>query len=73
MTEDQAVQIARSTAEAEGWPFLEPVQVMRRKPWFRSSGGTWEIFSNARFLGGNVRVVIEDQTGEVRSKSFIPR
>jgi hypothetical protein len=33
----------------------------------------WEVWTNAETLGMNVRVEIDDSTGKVRHKAFLPR
>jgi hypothetical protein len=73
MTESEVLEIVRRVASEQGWPYVEPVLVRRRRPWFRQIGGTWEIFTNRNFIGGNVRMIVEDETGAVVSKGFIPR
>jgi hypothetical protein len=73
MTEQEAIAVARRAAEAKGWPFVEPLLVMRKKPWFRSEGGSWEIFTNRFAIGGNVRIVLDDRTGAVLAEGFVRR
>jgi hypothetical protein len=73
MTEAEVLAVVRRVAAERGWPYAEPVLVTRRRPWFRKSGGTWEIFTNRGFIGGNIRMVIEDETGVVLSQGFSPR
>lgn len=73
MTEDEVLEIVRRVAAEEGWPYSEPVLVTRRRPWLRRTGGTWEIFTNRNFMGGNIRIVVDDDTGEIVNKGFIPR
>jgi hypothetical protein len=73
VTEEEALALAKRAAEEKGWPFIEPTLVMRRKPWLRKHGGTWEIFTNRFAVGGNVRVVIDDVTGAVLELGFLRR
>jgi hypothetical protein len=72
MNEEQAVAIARRTAEQEGWAWVDPPLATLRKGWSGRSG-RWEIFSNARALGAKVRVVLDDETGTVTEKGYVPR
>jgi hypothetical protein len=71
MTEDRVIEVARDVASAQGWPWLEPVRVRRRRRWFRSP--LWEVVSNSDALGMNVRIVVDDTTGRVLEKGFLPR
>ena len=71
MTEEKALEVAREVASAEGWTWLEPVRVRRRRRWFGSP--FWEIVSNSNARGMNVRVVVDDATGRVLEKWFLPR
>jgi hypothetical protein len=73
MTEEEALAAARAAAEAKGWPFVDPVLVLRKRPWFRKQGGTWEVVTNRFAIGGNVRVTIDDATGAVLEAGFLPR
>ena len=70
---DQAVEIAKAVAESEGWRWEEPIHVRKsRRGWFK---GTWEwhVHSNAEWRGCNVYIVVDDVTGEVSHKAFLPR
>lgn len=72
MTSDEALALARSIAHEQGWTWKEPIRVTKRRPWL--IGNTyWEVVSNANSRGMNVRVSIEDRTGKVRRKVFLPR
>jgi len=73
MTREEVLGLVRRVAAEEGWPYSEPVLVTRKRPWFRNSGGTWEVFTNRNFIGGNIRMVVDDGTGKILSKGFIPR
>jgi GH43 family beta-xylosidase len=56
---DDAVEIARRAASAKGLPWVEPTHVVQRTDEF-------EISTNADVLGGNVIVIVDRLTGEVR-------
>jgi hypothetical protein len=73
VSEEEAVALAKEVADEKGWPWALPVRVSRRKPWLSRGGGRWEIFSNGNALGASVRVVINDDTGEVIERGFISR
>jgi hypothetical protein len=33
----------------------------------------WEVWTNADSLGSNVRIVIDERTGQILEKRFLPR
>lgn len=69
----EALVAARATAAAEGWPWREPVRVQRRRSWFFFGRARWEVWTNADSIGSNVRIVIDETTGEVQEKHFLSR
>ena len=62
-----AEQIARRYAEAQGWPWEDPVLRSFRE--FRAR----RVFTNADERGGNVTVWVDASTGRVRPGGFAPR
>jgi hypothetical protein len=73
VTADEALDVARAVAAAEGWPWQEPVAVRRQKSWIFFGSASWEVRTNAESLGSNVRIVIDEATGQVTDKHFLPR
>ena len=73
MTADEALGLARAAAAGEGWPWQEPVRARRQRAWLLFGPARWEILTNADSLGSNVRVVIDEATGGVLEKRFLPR
>lgn len=72
MKSEQAIRLAREVAKAEGWLWLEPVRVIRfRRRWIGPVA--WKVVSNADKCGTNVRIVIDDSTGRIIKKGFLPR
>jgi len=71
LTEAEVLQTARAVAEGQGWPWSEPVWVAFT-PGGRRGGGGWRIMTNASGMGGNVNIVISDDTGAVLQKGFAP-
>jgi len=70
MTKEQALDLARRTAEAEGWPFLDPMSVKFQKGWF-GRPGHWFIETGINTRGGcTVNITINDRTGTVVHKEF---
>jgi hypothetical protein len=72
VTEVEAVALARAATQREGWAWVDPALATFRRQWF-GKGGRWEIYSNAQGLGAKARVVIDDETGAVLEKGYIPR
>lgn len=73
MTRDEAIRLAEAAAREEGWAWEQPVRASLRRPWLLWGEPYWEVFSNADMRGCNVRVEIEDATGRVLAKHFLPR
>lgn len=71
MTEQEAIEIARRTAEEEGWAWIEPVDARLIKPWLGKRSRRWKVYSNINTKGPEVRVTIDDETGEVLKKRYI--
>ena len=72
MTEAEAISAARELAGKEGWVWVDPPLCTHRNGWF-GRPGRWEIFSNRNGLGAKLRVVLNDSTGEIIEKGYIPR
>ena len=63
---NQAIELAREAALAERWPWEEPIHaVSRRRGWLGTGARYWEIVSNARSVGNNVSIAIDDESGRV--------
>lgn len=60
VSKEEAVQIARRECEQRGLAWLEPVQVFRHY-------GNWSVWTNADKIGGNVRVIVDSEEGQVVS------
>lgn len=69
-TRSELIEIARAAAEGEGWPWVEPVEVIKKRRWFLFGAIEWEVITNASNRGGNIFVLIGDETGKVIGKSF---
>lgn len=72
MTREATVEKAKAVAEAEAWPWYEPIDVRRYRRWWFGKA-YWEVFTNQGSRGCNVRIEIDDATGKVVLKSFNPR
>jgi len=64
--------MAREVAQREGWPWAEPVSVVRYTTFWRAKV-RWHIMTNANCCGGNVNVHIDDSTREVIAKGYARR
>lgn len=73
MTREEAIQLARSTIEKEGWPWWEPVYVTQARRFIFFGKRVWRIFTNSHARGCNAHVELDDETGQVLRKGFIPR
>ena len=72
ITKERAVAIAKEVALAENWPWQEPVHVRSTRVGFWGPRH-WEVWTNAEMRGTNVRVVIDQATGTVLERWFLPR
>ncbi len=72
MREEEAIEFAKSIALKEGWTWLTPVSA-KQKPTKPGSSPLWEVLSNAGAIGSNVRIVFEEQSGQIIEKRFLPR
>ena len=70
---DDARRIAAELAASKGWPFLEPVQVRRRRSMPFVGTWRWVVTSNAGERGQNVRVELDGRSGAVLASGFGPR
>lgn len=72
MTEQEAVAKAQAVASARGWPWEAPVNSKRYRRFLLGSP-RWEILSNASARGLNVRILLDDATGDVLEAHYLPR
>jgi hypothetical protein len=73
LTQAEAVARAKVIASDQRWPWLEPTYVAWGQ---RGLLGLfvpyWEVISNARSNGENVRVAFEERTGRMFRSAFVP-
>jgi hypothetical protein len=72
MTRSEALDHARELAATRGWTWREPVVARWGRRWLLGRG-CWTVLSNAESRGCNVRVVIDDATGDLIEAGFNPR
>ena len=72
MTSDEAIAQARAVADANHWPWLEPLTVRRRREYWIFGHAQWLIVTHANARGGNVRVLIEDRSGKIKYAGLAP-
>ena len=66
VTRADAIDIAKSECIRRGWPWREPVR-------FQEELTSYRITTNARFKGGNVNIVIDITTGNVKKAAYARR
>lgn len=76
MTQEEAVARARAVVEEEGWLYVEDAQgpivaVLKRDE--ESRRKVWSATTSVFVIGSNFHILIDDETGEVVSKSHTPR
>jgi hypothetical protein len=59
VTRERALELARRSCEEQGVPWHEPVKVYRHY-------GDWAVWTYAGHRGGNVRVIIDGGSGDVK-------
>lgn len=72
LTPDGAIGIAKLVAVEQTWTWREPAEARL----LTSAGAkppVWEVISNAGSTGCSVKVRIDDTTGAVIEKAFLPR
>jgi hypothetical protein len=73
MTQEEAFEAARLECSRRGWPWTPEVIVNKARrfcfvgPWY------WLVVTNYPNKGGNVRITIDDLTGNVMRASFSRR
>ena len=72
MTKDNVVARAKAFADECGWTWREPNHAETYRPWFVMLL-RWRVVSNYEARGMNVRIEIDDATGEALSGNYIPR
>ena len=81
MDEKSAIEKARQVAEQENWPWLEPVSASLTEEKVgkfklftqRPMRKVWNVRTHVHNFGGNIRIKIDDETGEVIGKLFAAR
>ena len=72
LTEVEAITRARAVAEQRGWPFREEIRAASFRAWWVGPR-RWRVETNWGNLGSNVRVEIDDATGDILKASYLPR
>lgn len=73
LTQDEALGIAKAAAEAEDWPWEGPFGIWSERTHVLVGRRVWHVYSRAGTRGGNVLIRIDDSTGEVVGKRYLPR
>ncbi len=72
MSRDQALQIARQVADGEGWPWIEPVEAVRKRTFPLVGRRYWQVRTNFKFGTRSVKVQIDASTGRVLRLFYHP-
>ncbi len=72
MSREQAVEIARQIADGEGWPWIEPVEVVAKRKFPLVWRRYWQVTTNCKFETRSVRVQIDAATGQVLRLFYHP-
>jgi hypothetical protein len=67
VTRAEAISIARAEFEKRNWVWREQEPVIVKTGW-----STWEVWTNANWRGGNTRIFIRKDTGEVVKVIVLP-
>lgn len=65
--------LAKRMAALEGWNWQLPVSATQGRKFLLFGRLSWTVRSNSSCRGSNVLVVIDDTSGEVVHKAFLPR
>jgi len=66
VSQSEALVLAQNECRKHGWPWLQPVKVWSRR-------GKWIIHTNYESRGANVRLAIDQDTGEISETTYMPR
>lgn len=72
MTTQEVLTIAKQVAISEGWSWKEPIKVTKSRG-FLFGATRWVVISNSDKIGSNVRIEIDEATGKILSKNYLPR
>jgi len=72
MERNEVLLIAHEVAETEGWIWLEPVRIEPNRCW-PFGRERWDVLTNWGSRGCNIRLEIDDETGQILSKGYAPR
>lgn len=73
MTDDEALERARSVAQSRGWEWEGRIAISRYRTFPIFGARQVEVWSNADSRGCNCRVVLDEETGEVVEAAWLPR
>jgi hypothetical protein len=70
--QNEAIEIARKSAQEKGWAFAEPLHIIERRGW-REGITSFEIWTNGSNRGTKARFIIDAKTGAIIFEGYIPR
>ncbi len=74
MTPGEVIQTARTLADNNGWPWVEPLRVEDEYRFILFGRRYWRVTTNTEYvdIGCNVHVQIDGETGQVLSNEYVP-
>jgi len=73
MTSEEAQTLAHNVTASNGWPWLEPVRLTKRRRFIVFGQIVWHVTTNIDQRGCAARILLDDATGAVLHKSFLVR
>ena len=70
-TRQKFIAVGKAVAAAQGWPWIEPVEVRLDRT--TSDQRFWTIRTNASSRGRNIRLLIRESDLAVIEAAFLPR
>jgi hypothetical protein len=72
MGKDEAIARAKAFAQTQGWVWGEPVHADTYRPYLICAP-RWRVVTNYGLRGGNVRIELDDATGNIIKSQYLPR
>jgi hypothetical protein len=72
MTPAEVLLVARSVAERQAWPWIEPIEVVQARSFPLLGKRYWRVRTNSKSGIRSVHLRIEDATGRVLRAGYVP-
>ena len=73
MTREEAIRVALTYVEAQGWLRSRDAEATLRRQWWLWGRRFWEVAVPEYHTGTYAWVYVDDESGEVLRAGFIPR